>query len=48
MIEGLITTRHVILRAPTIVHCFGLRTWLNCCVAVLSGRRTTFLYLVWG
>ena len=26
---------------------FGLRTWLNCCKALLTNRRTTFLQLVW-
>jgi hypothetical protein len=48
MIEGVITTRHVLLRAPLILHDFGIRTWLTCCIAVLSGRRTTFLELVWA
>ncbi len=48
MIEGLITTSHVLLRAPLIMRNFGIRTWLSCCLAILSGRRTTFLELVWA
>src|SRR5207245_1221318 len=28
-------------------HAFGLRAWLNCCKALLTNRRTTFLELVW-
>jgi hypothetical protein len=47
MVQGVITTRHVLLRAPWIVHDFGVRTWLNCCRAAFSRRRTTFLRLVW-
>jgi hypothetical protein len=47
MVEGIITTRHVLLRAPRIVHEFGVRKWLGCCRAMLSRRRTTFLELVW-
>jgi hypothetical protein len=47
MIAGVVTTKDVLLQWPTIVQGFGLRTWLICCKAVLSGRRTTFLELVW-
>jgi hypothetical protein len=47
MIAGVVTTKDVLLHWPTIVQDFGLRTWLNCCKAVLTGRRTTFLELVW-
>jgi hypothetical protein len=47
MIAGVVTTKDVLLHSPTIVAGFGLRAWLNCCKAVLAGRRTTFLELVW-
>lgn len=47
MIAGVITTRHVLLHSATIVHHFGLRTWLSCCKAILTNRTTTFLDLVW-
>ncbi len=47
MIAGVVTTKDVLLHSPTIVAGFGLRTWLNCCRALLAGRRTTFLELVW-
>ena len=47
MIGGVVTTKDVLLHWLTIVEDFGLRTWLSCCKAVLTGRRTTFLELVW-
>jgi hypothetical protein len=47
MIAGVITTKHVVLHSVAIVQDFGLRTWLNCCKAILTNRRTTFLELVW-
>lgn len=47
MITGVITTRHVLLHTRSIVQGFGVRTWWNCWRAVVSGRRTTFLELVW-
>ena len=47
MVAGVITTKHVLLHSTTIVQDFGLRIWLNCCKALLSNRRTTFLELVW-
>jgi len=47
MIAGVVTTKDVLLHSATIVQDFGLRTWLNCCKAVLTNRRTTFLQLVW-
>jgi len=46
MIAGVVTTKDVLLHSATIVQDFGLRTWLNCCKAVLMNRRTTFLQLV--
>jgi hypothetical protein len=47
MIAGVVTTKDVVLHSPTIVQDFGLRAWLRCCGAILTGRRTTFLRLVW-
>ena len=47
MIAGVITTKDVLWHSPTIVQDFGLRTWLNCCKALLLKRRTTFLELIW-
>ena len=47
MIAGVVTTKGVLLHSATIVQDFGLRAWLNCCKAVLTNRRTTFLGLVW-
>ena len=40
---GVITTREVFRNAAIIVREFGPRAFLRCCVAVLLGRRTTFL-----
>ena len=45
-INGFITSRHVLRHGPIIVREFGLRVWLRCCVAMLRGRRTTFLACV--
>src|SRR3981189_1011724 len=47
MIAGVVTTKDVLLHSAAIVHDFGLRTWLSCCKAILTNRRTTFLELVW-
>jgi hypothetical protein len=47
MIAGVVTTKHVLLHSAAIVHGFGFRTWLHCCKAILTNRRTTFLELVW-
>jgi hypothetical protein len=46
MIAGVMTTKDVLLHSTTIVQDFGLRTWLNCCKALLLNRRSTFLELV--
>jgi hypothetical protein len=43
---GLVTSRHLVTQAMTIVSEFGLRTYLRCVGAVLSGRRCNFLQLV--
>jgi len=45
---GVITGKHVVFHAATIVREFGGRTWLRCCVAILCRRRTTFLACVAG
>ena len=47
MIAGVVTTKDVLLHWAAIVNGFGLRAWLNCCKAVLTNRRMTFLELVW-
>ena len=47
MIAGVVTTKDVLLHSAAIVQDFGLRTWLNCCKALLTNRRTTFLELLW-
>ena len=47
MISGSITTKDVLLNALTIVRSFGLSTYVRCLRALLTGRRTTFLELVW-
>jgi len=47
MIAGVVTTKDVLLNSASIVHDFGVRTWLNCCRAILLNRQTTFLELVW-
>jgi hypothetical protein len=46
MIEGIITTRDVLLHAPTILQAFGLRALCRCLCAILTGRPTTFLALI--
>jgi hypothetical protein len=46
VIQGLITSKDVFLRGALIVREFGIATWLRCCVVLLSGRRTTFLELI--
>ena len=48
MIEGVITTKHVIVNASLIVRSYGIRTWVLCIGALLSRRPTTFLALIWS
>jgi hypothetical protein len=48
MIQGLITSKHVLWNAVSIVRSFGLRPWLRCLGALLSGRPTTFLEQIWA
>jgi len=45
-ISGLITTRDVLKHGAVIVREFGAATYLRCCLAILCGRRTTFLNVV--
>jgi hypothetical protein len=47
MIQGLITSKHVLWHTGTIVRVYGLPGYLRCLRALLSGRRTTFLELIW-
>jgi hypothetical protein len=47
-INGLITTRDVLKHSATIVREFGTGTYLRCCFAILCGRRTTFLSVVFA
>ena len=45
--EGIITTRHLIVKAPTIIHEFGLLAYFRCVRTVLFGRKkVTFLECV--
>ena len=48
MIQGLITSKDVLINAGGIVRNYGLRPYLPCLRALMSGRRTTFLELIWG
>ena len=45
--QGLITTRHLLTNAPTIIHEFGLGAYLRCVAAVVTSRHeVTFLECV--
>jgi len=46
--SGLITTKDVLKHSATIVREFGAATYLRCCFAILRGRPTTFLNLVFA
>ena len=48
MIRGLITGKDVLGRGHVIIREFGVFTWLRCCLALLTRRRTTFLELVFA
>ena len=48
MVEGVITGKDVLWNAGGIVRSYGLLAYLRCLRALLSGRRTTFLELVWA
>jgi len=43
MISGVITTRHVIRHAATIVREFGAAAYLRCCLVILRRQPVTFL-----
>jgi hypothetical protein len=47
MIQGLITSKDVLLHTSAIVRGYGIRLYLKCLLALVSRRRTTFLELVW-
>ena len=47
MIQGLITSKDVLLQTSAIVRGYGFRLYLECLLALVSRRRTTFLELVW-
>ena len=45
--RGIITTRHLVTNAPTIIHEFGMVAYLRCVrTALLSRRPVTFLECV--
>lgn len=44
--RGIITTRHLVTNAPTIIHEFGVGAYLRCIRGVLSRRPVTFLECV--
>src|SRR5467141_1509586 len=46
VIDGVITTKRVLLNALLIVRSYGIRTWFSCMGALLSRRPTTFLALI--
>ncbi len=48
MIQGLITSKDLLRHAGNIIRNYGVRRYLRCLRALLSGRRTTFLELIWA
>lgn len=46
--QGVITSKHIVLQAFTIIRLWGVGTWLACVRAALSGERTTFLSVLYG
>ena len=45
--QGLITTRHLVTNAPTIINEFGMAAYLRCLAACMFWRRkVTFLEMV--
>jgi hypothetical protein len=48
MIQGVITTKDVLLHGRLIASEFGFAAWLRCCLALVSGGHTTFLEVVFG
>ena len=47
MIRGLITSKDVFRHTGSIVRGYGFRSYLRCIRALLSGRSTTFLEIIW-
>jgi hypothetical protein len=47
MIRGLITSKDVFWHAGSIVRSYGFRSYFRCIRALMSGRSTTFLNIVW-
>jgi hypothetical protein len=47
-IAGVITTKDVLWHTGTIVREFGAAAYVRCCVAILLGKRTTFLNCVFA
>ncbi len=45
--RGVITTRHLVTHAATIVREFGLRRYLRCLTRAIFGPPCTFLELAW-
>lgn len=46
MIQGVITTKHLIIYAILIIQLFGVVVWLRGMKALIQHRRTTFLQIV--
>jgi hypothetical protein len=45
--HGLITTRNLVVNAPTIIHEFGMSAYVRClAAALLSRKQVTFLECV--
>ena len=44
--QGVITTRHVLLHFATIIRLWGLATYLRCLRAAMAPEPTTFLAVV--
>jgi hypothetical protein len=47
MIRGVITSKDVFVHAGCIVRNYGLRSYFRCIRALVGGRQTTFLEIVW-
>ena len=47
-INGVITTKEVLRHTAIIVREFGPGAYLRCCLAIVCGRRTTFLNCVFA
>ena len=45
-IAGVVTTKDVLWHTGIIVREFGAAAYVRCCVAILFGKRTTFLTCV--